>query len=58
MGNGSRYVEAHHIIALGNDGPDTPDNVIGLCPEHHRQAHFGANAEKLESEFMRVLNSK
>ncbi|MDA1067671.1 MAG: HNH endonuclease [Verrucomicrobia bacterium] len=58
MINGNRYVEAHHIIALGNNGPDTTDNVIALCPMHHRQAHFGADAEKLESKFMLVLKSK
>jgi 5-methylcytosine-specific restriction protein A len=30
-------------------------NVIGLCPGHHREAHYGANAERLEKEFLRIL---
>ncbi len=53
--SGSYYVEAHHIIALCDEGRDTVDNVIGLCPLHHRQAHYGKDAESLESEFVRIL---
>ncbi|MCF8140349.1 MAG: HNH endonuclease [Cyanobium usitatum Tobar12.5m-G36] len=41
MANGKRYIETHHIMGLGDNGPDTLANVIGLCPEHHREAHFG-----------------
>ena len=31
------YAEAAHIRPLGapHDGPDTPDNVLCLCPNHH-----------------------
>lgn len=56
MANGQHYIEAHHIIALSEQGPDTPQNVIGLCPDHHREAHFGADAEKLEQDFLSKLN--
>jgi len=52
MPNGKRYLEAHHIIALGNQGRDRVDNVIALCAEHHREAHFGTVAEALEAEFI------
>ena len=47
MENGRRYIEAHHIIGLGKNGPDTIANVIGLCPSHHREAHFGINSIEL-----------
>jgi len=53
--NGGFYVEAHHIIALSDSGRDTVDNVIALCPQHHRQAHYGIDAESLEAEFIKVL---
>ena len=53
--NGGFYLEAHHIIALSDSGCDTVDNVIALCPNHHRQAHFGKDAESLESEFRKIL---
>lgn len=55
MLDGSRYVEAHHIIGLAQDGPDTMDNVIALCPRHHREAHYGRNATSLEDEFLAIL---
>jgi hypothetical protein len=53
--SGARYVEAHHIIALADSGFDTLDNVIALCPSHHREAHFGANAATLEAAFITRL---
>jgi len=57
MDDGSFYVEAHHVIALSEQGPDTVDNVIALCPEHHRQAHYGKSAEELEAAFLTKLRS-
>lgn len=53
--NGNHYVEAHHIIALAKQGPDTLENVIALCPEHHREAHFGTEAENLERGCLKRL---
>ena len=53
--NGSRFVEAHHIIHLAQQGPDTLANVIALCPNHHREAHFGKNRKKLEEKFKLAL---
>lgn len=44
---GNRYVEAHHVIALSADGPDTVHNVIALCASHHREAHFGKDRADL-----------
>ncbi len=53
--NGRFYVETHHIIALCDSGHDTVDNVIALCPQHHRQAHYGKDAESLEVQFVARL---
>lgn len=53
----SHYVEAHHIIALADDGKDTPENVIALCPKHHREAHFGMNRGQLEAEMTSLLKA-
>jgi len=55
--NGSYYVEAHHIISLSDSGRDTIDNVIALCPYHHRQAHYGKDADLLETKFKKVLKN-
>lgn len=50
-----RYLEAHHIISLADEGEDTVENVIALCPKHHREAHFGANRTALETEMTKLL---
>lgn len=38
------YAEAAHIRPLGrpHDGPDTPDNILVLCPNHHFLFDVGA----------------
>jgi hypothetical protein len=53
--DGTHFVEAHHIISLAEQGQDTLDNVIALCPNHHREAHFGESWEQLETEFKAKL---
>jgi hypothetical protein len=50
--NGTRYIETHHIIALANEGEDRLSNVIGLCSEHHREAHYGVRQKDLEGEMI------
>lgn len=57
MPNGQNYLEAHHIIALADDGEDTLRNVIALCPTHHREAHYGVQAEELEAMFIERLET-
>jgi hypothetical protein len=53
--DGSRYLEAHHIIALANDGPDRMRNVIALCANHHREAHSGLERETLEQRMIEIV---
>ena len=39
--DGSPYLEVHHKVQLANNGEDTVENAIAVCPNCHRQAHFG-----------------
>jgi 5-methylcytosine-specific restriction protein A len=39
--DGSPYLEVHHKIPLSEDGEDTLENVLALCPNCHREVHFG-----------------
>jgi hypothetical protein len=55
--DGSPYLECHHIIALSNDGADRMTNVIALCANDHREAHFGKRRDDLEREMMRRLKT-
>jgi len=42
--DGLTYAEAHHIRPLGqpHNGPDSPGNILILCPNHHAQCDLGA----------------
>jgi HNH endonuclease len=53
--SGNIYLETHHVISLAKQGPDMLDNVIALCANHHREAHFGEGWEQLEAEFKSKL---
>lgn len=39
--DGSKYVEAAHIKAKHLNGRETLDNIILLCPNHHKEFDFG-----------------
>ncbi|WP_447759610.1 HNH endonuclease [Pseudomonas moraviensis] len=53
--NGEIYLETHHIIPLSEEGADVSSNVIALCPEHHREAHYGFEREALKGIFLQAL---
>lgn len=42
---GNPYVEAHHIIPLGDDGFDDESNLIIVCADCHRRLHYAANRD-------------
>jgi 5-methylcytosine-specific restriction enzyme A len=59
---GAIFLETHHVIPLAEEGPDEIWNVVALCPNDHRRAHFafdrlemhrGRRAEK-RSAFRRM----
>ena len=52
---GAKFLESHHIISLSEQGADKLTNVIALCPNHHRRAHFGEDWENLQKEFLKIL---
>jgi 5-methylcytosine-specific restriction enzyme A len=51
--DGSLFLETHHIIPLGEGGRDAEDNVVAVCPDHHREAHYGSRREDIR----RVLHN-
>jgi 5-methylcytosine-specific restriction protein A len=55
MAGGRRYLETHHVISLANQGPDRVDNVIAVCANDHRQAHYGDNAVEIERKMLGIL---
>ncbi|VVE31379.1 hypothetical protein PIN31115_03649 [Pandoraea iniqua] len=41
--DGRPYLEVHHCQPLAEGGADTLENAIALCPNCHRERHYGAN---------------
>tara|TARA_R110002072_G_scaffold211007_2_gene368627 strand:- start:468 stop:1055 length:588 start_codon:yes stop_codon:yes gene_type:complete len=39
--DGTPYLEVHHKIMLARGGEDTADNAEALCPNCHREKHYG-----------------
>ena len=39
--NDQPYLEVHHIKQLADGGEDTVSNAIAVCPNCHREAHYG-----------------
>lgn len=35
------YLEVHHKVFLSNGGDDTVENAEALCPNCHKEKHFG-----------------
>ena len=39
--NGTPYLEVHHLKHLADGGDDSVENAIAVCPNCHREYHFG-----------------
>lgn len=39
--NGGYYIEGAHITAKSRQGRETPDNILILCPNHHKEFDYG-----------------
>jgi hypothetical protein len=55
---GNRYLETHHVVGVADRGPDTMDNVIAVCPNCHRQAHFAVDWVQVERDFMAAIRRR
>lgn len=40
--DGTPYLEVHHLIPLAEGGEDSVVNAAAMCPNCHRESHFGA----------------
>jgi 5-methylcytosine-specific restriction protein A len=54
--SGKYYLETHHIIALSKEGKDRISNVIALCPEDHRRAHYATNRLEVEKKMIEIVS--
>lgn len=53
------YLEVHHLLQLAFGGPDTIHNCVAVCPNCHRNLHYGKDAsQKVADLTSRILRLK
>lgn len=45
--DGTPFLEVHHVLRLADGGPDTTNNAVALCPNCHRELHYGKEKQEL-----------
>lgn len=45
--DGTPFLEVHHIVRLTDLGSDTVDNAVAVCPNCHRELHYGEARDQL-----------
>lgn len=55
---GEPFLEPHHIRRVSDGGPDDPRHMAGICPNCHREAHYGAAAEQLNTSLAAKITAK
>ena len=58
MSDGRVFLETHDVIPLGDGGADRSGNVVALCPNHHREAHHGAEREAMRRALLDKLKHR
>ena len=53
--DGLPYLEVHHVKRLSDSGSDTVENTIAVCPNCHRNLHFGKNSRELTEIIIRKI---
>ena len=53
--NKQPFLEVHHVFPLADNGPDTIENAVGLCPNCHRECHHGTDVEVLREYLLEKL---
>lgn len=55
---GSHFLEVHHMRRLSDKGPDRHDAVAALCPNCHREAHYGEHHEAIKTRLLDTIHAK
>jgi 5-methylcytosine-specific restriction protein A len=55
---GGYYLEVHHVIPLNFERYDFEWNALAICPDEHKQAHFGINRGKLRDRMIGILGAR
>ena len=53
---GEPFLEVHHVQHLAEEGADTPDNAVALCPNCHRRLHHSADRDDAKAELYAAVD--
>ena len=54
--NGETYIEVHHIVSLANEGGDVINNVVAVCPNCHKMAHYSNRVDEIREQLLQVVS--
>ncbi|TNE41652.1 MAG: HNH endonuclease [Sphingomonadales bacterium] len=57
MASGALYLETHHVIPLALGGPDKDSNVVALCADDHRRAHFALARDEIAERLKTIART-
>jgi 5-methylcytosine-specific restriction protein A len=49
------FLEVHHVKQLAEGGSDTIHNAVALCPNCHRELHFGINFHSKKNQLYSII---
>lgn len=56
--NDEPFLEVHHLHRVSDGGLDDPENVIAICPNCHREVHYGRNGERLNQGLIEKADTR
>lgn len=56
--NEEPFLEVHHLHRRSDGGPDDPENVIAICPNCHRRAHYGQDQESFNQKLIDIAEER
>lgn len=55
---GEPFLEVHHLRRMSDGGPDHPRWVAAVCPNCHRRAHHGSDANDFNGLIIEVVGAR
>lgn len=54
--DGMPYLEVHHVRKLADRGTDRVSNAVAVCPNCHRELHYGEQSKELVKRLYLTIN--
>jgi 5-methylcytosine-specific restriction protein A len=56
--HGDPFLEIHHLHRRIDGGPNSPENVIALCPDCHRRRHRSSDGDAFNRELIETAERR